>query len=145
MITAFYAILVKFVLYVIFIRFSYFLLYGQELEYAAILSLVVGVWGTLKQTEIKRFLAYGSIVHVGFLFSGDLISSFVYLISYLLASLLLFSILLQVRFFNKELIYLSDLRLLSQCNQSFKFFVVIALASMAGLPPFAGFYGKMMI
>lgn len=145
LITAIYAILIKFVLYVIFIRFSYFLLNGQELEYVAVLSLIVGVWGTLKQTEIKRFLAYGSIVHVGFLLSGDLISSFVYLTSYLISSLLFFSVLLQARFFNKELVYLSDLRFLSQSSLSFKFFVVVALASMAGLPPFAGFYGKMMI
>jgi NADH-quinone oxidoreductase subunit N len=102
--------------------------------------------GTLRQVEIKRFLAYGSITHVGFLLSGDLLSSFTYLASYLAASFLFFTILLQLRLNNKEIIYLSDLRFLNRSSgQSYRTFLVVSLASMAGLPPFAGFYGKMMI
>jgi len=145
-ITSFYSLYVKFILYVLFIRLSYFLTFGQELEYAALLSLCVGVVGTLRQVEIKRFLAYGSITHVGFLLSGDLLSSFTYLASYLAASFLFFTILLQLRLNNKEIIYLSDLRFLNRSSgQSYRTFLVVSLASMAGLPPFAGFYGKMMI
>jgi NADH-quinone oxidoreductase subunit N len=112
-ITAFYSIFVKFVLYVLFLRLAYHLNSSQELEYAAAISLVVGCFGTLRQVEIKRFLAYGSITHMGFLLTGDLSASIVYLASYMLASFVFFSVLLSLRVNGQEFTYLSDLRFIS--------------------------------
>jgi len=115
---------------------------SSEIEYVAILSLVIGCYNTLKQTDIKRFLAYSSIVHVGFLLSGDLISSFIYLFSYLLASFAFFAVILSLKLNGLELTYLSDFKKLNTAHRTL---LVFALASMAGLPPFAGFYGKMLV
>ena len=145
-VTAFYAIFVKFVLYVLFLRFAYQFNASSELEYSAALSLVVGCFGTLRQVEIKRFLAYGSITHLGFLLSGDLSASVIYLGTYMLASFVFFSVLLNMRLNGREFLYLADLRHIAAGGQQWdRFLLVISLASMAGLPPFAGFYGKMLV
>jgi NADH-quinone oxidoreductase subunit N len=145
-ITAFYSIFVKFVLYVLFIRLAYYFNGSEELEYAAILSLVVGCFGTLRQVEIKRFLAYGSITHIGFLLIGDLPSSLIYLSSYILASFVFFSILLTMRINGQEFTYLTDLRYISSSGSQWdRLLLTITLASLSGLPPFAGFYGKALI
>jgi NADH-quinone oxidoreductase subunit N len=145
-ITAFYSILVKFVIYILFLRLSYHFNTSGEIEYAALISLVVGCFGTLRQVEIKRFLAYSSITHMGFLLIGDLPSSLVYLSAYMLSSFVFFSVLLNLRINGKEFIYLADLRHIAASTYQWdRFLLVLALASMAGLPPFAGFYGKMMV
>src|SRR3954464_1467714 len=107
-VTAFYSIFVKFVLYVLFLRYSFLFVSSYELEYASALSLIVGCFGTLRQVEIKRFLAYSSITHTGFLLIGDFTASIVYLASYVLASLAIFSILLVLNINKSEFVYLSD-------------------------------------
>lgn len=145
-ITAFFSIFVKSVLFLTFVRFLTLFNLNNEIEYAAIFSLLIGCYGTLQQFELKRFLAYGSITHVGFLLMGDFVSSIVYLITYLLSSFLFFTVLLSLRLNTSEFTFLSDLKFVSNSRSPWdKFFVTIALSSLAGLPPFAGFYGKLLV
>lgn len=145
-ITAFYSIFVKLVLFILFLKFAVNFASSKEIEFAALLSLVVGCFGTLRQVEIKRFLAYGSIAHTGYLLMGDLTATYVYLATYILASFVFFSVLLTIKLNNQEFIYLSDLRFVGQSSNLLdRTILVIVLASMAGLPPFAGFYGKMLV
>jgi NADH-quinone oxidoreductase subunit N len=100
---------------------------------------------SIRQTEIKRLLAYSSIVHVAFLLMGDSTSSLMYLLTYIITSLLLFSVLLSVEVAGREIIYLSDLQFIRGSNDFQVICLVLALASSAGLPPFAGFYGKLLV
>lgn len=145
-VTAFYSTFVKLVLFILFLKFAVSFTSTKEVEYAALLSLIIGCFGTLRQVEIKRFLAYGSITHTGYLLMGDLSATYVYLATYVLASLVFFSVLLNLRLNGQEFIYLSDLRFVGQSlSQTERTILVLTLASMAGLPPFAGFYGKMSV
>jgi NADH-quinone oxidoreductase subunit N len=144
-ITALFATFVKFILFVLFIRIAYFTNNGIFVDFAILISLFLGCYMTLKQTEIKRFLAYSSIVHVSFLLMGDFSASFTYLATYMLSSLLIFSVLMSVRINGKELIYLNDLRFIRQSGLQNTILVIVSLASAAGLPPFAGFYGKFAV
>lgn len=145
-VTAFYSTFVKLILFILFLKFAVSFTSTQEVEYAALFSLVIGCFGTLRQVEIKRFLAYGSITHTGYLLMGDLSATYVYLATYILASLVFFSVLLSLRLNGQELIYLSDLRFVGKSlSQIERTILVLTLASMAGLPPFAGFYGKMSV
>lgn len=145
-ITAFYSIIVKIFLFILFLKYAMSFLTLKEIEYASILSTIIGCFGTLRQTEIKRFLAYGSITHTGYLLIGDLSSIWIYLVTYMLATILIFLILLNIKINGKELIYLSDIRFINQSSSILdRTLFTIILASMAGLPPFAGFYGKMFV
>jgi NADH-quinone oxidoreductase subunit N len=146
LVTAFYSTIVKIFLFILFLKFAISFCTVKEIEYASILSIVVGCFGALRQIEIKRFLAYSSITHTGYLLVGDLSASYVYLVTYMLATLLFFSILLNISINGREIIYISDLRYINKSSSVLdRLFLVIVLASMAGLPPFAGFYGKMMV
>jgi NADH-quinone oxidoreductase subunit N len=144
LITAIFATLVKFILFGVFIKVTYFVRSGVVIDGFIISSLVVGCYLTLKQSEIKRFIACSSIVHVGFLLMGDFTSSIIYITTYALSNLVLFSVIVNTRLIGKEILYLNDLKNLRQLGLHNVFLMVAALASAAGLPPFAGFYGKFL-
>jgi NADH-quinone oxidoreductase subunit N len=145
-ITAFYSLIVKFILFILFLDWAIVFNNSLEIEYVSLLSIIIGCFGTLRQVEIKRFLAYGSITHMGYLLMGDLISSWMYITVYLLASFLFFSVILNLKLNGQELMYLQDIRFVGQSLSPWdRFLLIIAVSSMAGLPPFAGFYGKMFV
>jgi NADH-quinone oxidoreductase subunit M len=148
-ITFLFSSFIKVLLFVVFWRFGLFLNTGGEVEFASGLSVLVGCYYTLKQKEVKRFLAYSSITHTGFLLLGDFITSGLYLFIYVVAIILFFSILFEYKL-NKgvenDIVYLTDLRYLSIHNRPFHaFLVVVALVAMAGLPPLGGFYIKFWV
>lgn len=145
LITAFYSTFVKFVLFLLFIQFAINFASASDIEYAALLSMIVGCFVTLRQTDIKRFLAWGSITHTGYLLAGDATASYTYMVTYALASITFFSVILLARFNLKELAYLSDLQFLGKKLNAQRLVLLVALSSMAGLPPFAGFYGKLFV
>lgn len=72
---AFFATIVKMVLFALFMRIAFMAASSTLIDVAIICSLFVGGYLTLQQTEIRRFLSYSSIVHVAFLFMGDALSS----------------------------------------------------------------------
>jgi NADH-quinone oxidoreductase subunit N len=144
-ITAYFSVFVKCVLFLIFLRTAARFNCDAIVVQFTIISLLVGCFMSVNQTEIKRLLAYSSIVHVGFLFMGDTTSSLMYLLTYLVSSLVIFSVMLSTDIAGKELIYMNDLRSLRTYSSFNVFSMVVALASSAGLPPFAGFYGKFLV
>lgn len=144
-ITLFFATFVKIVLFLTFVKLALFFASSDSINIFAISSLVLGNLIAIKQMEIKRFLAYSSISHTGFLLIGDLTSSLFYSITYILSTILFFSIILNLKSFGKNLIYIADLKLLKQSGNWYPFLCVIALASMSGIPPFCGFFGKFLV
>ena len=144
-VTSVFSTFVKFVFFMLFVLVACHANCGILMDFIILASLIVGCFMTVRQVEIKRFLAYSSIVHVGFLLMGDLVSSFIYLITYIVSSLVFFSVLMSVRVNGKELVYLNDLRLLRQSSYRNVVLLTLSLASSAGLPPFAGFYGKYLV
>lgn len=118
----------------------------------AVLSLVIGNVLALMQTNLKRMLAYSTISHVGFLFLGlahggpeGYAAAMFYAISYALMSAAAFGaiILLSRRGFEAEEI--SDFRGLNHKNPWHAGLVLMIMASMAGVPPFLGFWAKLAV
>jgi len=98
---------------------------------------------TLRQVELKRLVAYGSIVHFSFIAMGSVQSAAIYLITYTIASILLFFVLLELQIKNgKEIIYLEDLMYIRAEGIYLPIVLLSSVVSLAGLPPFAGFFGK---
>jgi NADH-quinone oxidoreductase subunit N len=117
-------------------------------------SLVVGTLGALYQQYIKRLLAYSSIANVGFIISSFLFDNpfmyqhaFNYILLYSINLLGLISIFLNLHIKNKR-VFLENLSLLAglfKQNKVISIYIMVLLYSVAGLPPFSFFFGKIFL
>jgi NADH-quinone oxidoreductase subunit N len=113
----------------------------------AVLSLIYGNLAALPQTNVKRLLAYSSIAHAGYLlvavvsFSGRAVAF--YLVAYLLMTLLSFAVLVLVSQGGGD--QLENFAGLSQRSPFLAFAMLVAMASLAGVPFTAGFLGKFLV
>jgi NADH-quinone oxidoreductase subunit N len=118
----------------------------------AVASMMVGAFGALTQTNIKRLLAYGSIGHVGYMLIGlaagtpeGIKGVLIYFALYLFMSVGTFGFVLFMRRAGEQVENISDLAGLSKTSPRGALFMLLMMFSMAGIPPFAGFYGKFFI
>ena len=124
----------------------------------AILTMLYGNVLALKQSNVKRLLAYSSIAHAGYIMMGFIMINnkseqavIFYLISYILMQLGAFVIAGEVE---EKTLRTEDVRLandletykgLGKTNPGLAALFTIFLFSLAGIPPFAGFWGKYYI
>lgn len=159
-VTAFFAIVVKATLILLFYRVFYsvffsFLFFFQKLFVCvAIGSILIGSLGALRQLRLKRFLAYASISQVGLFFLGAASCSFnslvvigLALVVYLLMSIIFFAVLLNTEhvYTKRGLVYLSDLYYMPKYNSQNSKYMTLTLLSMGGLPPLGGFISKLLV
>lgn len=124
----------------------------------AILSMALGNIVAISQTNIKRMLAYSTIAHIGFLILGllsvDAGSSIVengfsdamfYIITYALMTLGVFGIIILLGRKDAEADNLEDYQGLSERSPWFAFIMLIFMFSLAGVPPFIGFWAKWFV
>ncbi len=116
------------------------------------ISLLVGVYGAITQKIIKRLLAFSSINHIGFMLLGimsyKLMSEgtlFFYLIIYLITTFGIFTVILNLRSSEGELTQIVDLNGLRFNSRPKAIALLVFLFSLAGIPPFAGFFAKFFI
>ena len=158
--TIFFAVIPKIALFAVFIRMfqTVFSSFEDTLLimsiFFSICSVIVGSFAALRQRKLKRLLAYSSVSHVGYLllaFSSNSLEGthalFFYLVIYMITSLSLWSVILSINTStnierSKTLI---DFASVSSLNPLIGLTGMIALFSLAGLPPLAGFYAKMVI
>ncbi|MEO5721986.1 MAG: NADH-quinone oxidoreductase subunit N [Chthoniobacterales bacterium] len=110
-------------------------------------TLVYGNLAAIPQTNLKRLLAYSSIAHAGYLLIGVVSLSGpavgYYLVAYLLMTMLSFAVLIIVAQHTGEQI--ADFNGLAKRSPFLSFALVLAMASLAGVPFTAGFLGKFFI
>ncbi len=118
----------------------------------AILSIIIGNFSAIVQTNLKRMLAYSTISHVGFIMFGMMsanangfASSFFYISTYVLTSIAGFGIILLLSRQGFEAEEIDDLKGLNQRHPWFAFMMLIIMFSMAGIPPTIGFYAKFTV
>jgi len=121
----------------------------------AILSMSIGAITGLYQQKIKRLFAYSTILNMGHLLIGLITFSidglqalFFSLFIYILSNFGLFTLLLAVKEYRNNklhpLIYITEIKKIrNQPLLAFSF--VIIVCSLAGLPPLAGFFGKLYL
>lgn len=124
----------------------------QILYVLAVASLLVGSFAALVQTNIKRLMAYSSIGNMGYALIGVVAGNeagagavILYMIIYLVMTAGSFAVILCMRRGGLAVEKLSDLAGLSQTNPALAYAMAILMFSMAGIPPMAGFFGKLAI
>jgi len=118
----------------------------------AVLSLLLGNFVAIAQTNIKRMLGYSTIGHVGFILlaffcgtgEGDAAALF-YTLTYVVAAAGAFGviILLSRRGYEAEL--LTDFNGLNARSPWFALMMMFLMFSLAGVPPFVGFFAKLNV
>ncbi len=118
----------------------------------AIGSLAVGNIIAIAQTNLKRMLAYSTISHMGFLLLGILAgskhgyaASMFYIITYALMTLGAFGIIILLSRDGFEADKLDDLKGLNTRSPWVAFLMLVMMFSMAGIPPFIGFFAKLSV
>ncbi len=118
----------------------------------ALASMLLGALATLPQSNLKRFVAYSAITHIGILLIGFATATpegmravLFYLSIYMTMTLGLFAVLLAMRNAGQPSERLYDLSGLSHTDPKAALALSVLMFSMAGLPPFAGFFAKFYI
>jgi NADH-quinone oxidoreductase subunit N len=118
----------------------------------AVLSMAIGNLLAIAQSNIKRMLAYSTISHVGFLILGALTgtqsgfaASMFYTLAYVLMSLGAFGVVMLLSRKGFEAENLDDYKGLNARSPWYAFMMLIIMFSMAGVPPFLGFWAKLVV
>jgi len=118
----------------------------------AVLSIALGSLVALMQSNIKRMLAYSTISHIGFVLLGFVTgvvegygAAVFYVLVYILMSLAAFGSIIALNKSGFEADQISDYQGLSKHSPWFALIILVVMLSMAGVPPFIGFYSKLFI
>ena len=130
-------------------------LFGQWQQiviFISVASMVLGAFAAIGQTNIKRLLAYSSIGHVGYALIGLAVGTregvtavLIYMVIYIVMNLGAFACILCMRRRGQMLVNISDLAGLSKTSPAIALGLAIFMFSMVGIPPLAGFFGKLYI
>jgi len=125
--------------------------WGHLFLIIALLSVVLGNLVALMQTRIRRLLAYASIAHMGYVLLGLSAKitgcgmAIFYSLSYGLMTASAFGVLAVLNRAGTDIEHLSDLKGLSTRSPGLAFMMMLTMFSMAGIPPFIGFFVKLGI
>ena len=132
----------------------------QMLMVLSVLSMALGNITALAQTNIKRMLAYSTIAQMGFMLlgllsgvaNGDISlaadaygTAMFYTITYVLTVTAAFGVILLLSRAGFEAESLEDFKGLNQRNPWIAFVMMLAMLSLAGIPPLVGFYAKLSV
>ncbi|MBG02619.1 MAG: NADH-quinone oxidoreductase subunit NuoN [Rhodospirillaceae bacterium] len=157
-ITAFFAVAPKIAAISLFVRVMMDPFGGlveewrQIIIFVSVLSMILGAFAAIAQTNIKRLMAYSSIGHMGYALVGLASGSeagiqgvILYMTIYLAMNVGTFACILAMRRKGEMVEEISDLAGLSKSNPMLAAALLVFMFSMAGIPPLAGFFGKLYI
>ncbi|MGH6952009.1 MAG: NADH-quinone oxidoreductase subunit NuoN [Vitreimonas sp.] len=157
-VTAFFAAAPKVAAVALMARVLYEPFAGMQHQWQQVvmaLSAISMVWGSfaaLVQTNLKRLMAYSSIGNMGFALMGLAAgpeqgpsSALMYLALYLPANIGIFALIVAMRRNNQPADTVADLAGLAQKRPWMAGLFTMLLFSIAGIPPFAGFIGKLLV
>jgi NADH-quinone oxidoreductase subunit N len=115
-------------------------------------SMILGALAALGQKNIKRLMAYSSIGHVGYALMGLAVASdtgyrgvLVYMAIYVVMNIGTFAVLVAMRRQGRALEAVDDLAGLGKTDPAMALWMAVFMFSMAGIPPLAGFFGKLYV
>jgi NADH-quinone oxidoreductase subunit N len=124
----------------------------QVLILCSLGSMILGALGAIGQKNIKRLMAYSSIGHVGYALMGLAVGSdsgirglLLYMAIYLFTNVGAFAVLVAMRRDGRALEGVEDLAGLGKTDPGMALAMTVFMLSMAGIPPLAGFFGKLYV
>ena len=137
--------------------FSVFIsLWSFPLSLSAFFSVLLGTFGALYQTKLKRLLAYSGIVNSGLIFLGissgtleGLFSGCLCFLIYIFSSFSVWSFIGFVKkitsSFTSRLIFITEISSLFKLNTILGSSLLIMMFSLGGVPPLSGFFSKFYV
>ncbi len=157
-VTAFFAAAPKIAAMALFVRVALEALepvkaeWQQIVAFMSLASMILGAFAAIGQRNIKRLMAYSSIGHMGFALVGLAAGSeagvygiLIYLVTYLAMTAGAFAVILSMRRDGVMVEDIDSLAGLSRTNPAVAYLLGIIMFSLAGIPPFAGFFGKYFV
>lgn len=124
----------------------------QLLLILALASIILGNVLAIVQNNLKRFLAYSTISHIGFillaLFAAPtvgFIPAIFYTLVYTVMVLAAFAIIMYLSHKGFEADGIHDFKGLHKREPWFAFLMLITMFALAGIPPLVGFYAKLQV
>ena len=118
----------------------------------SIASMLLGALAAIGQTNIKRLMAYSSIGHMGYALVGLAVGTadgirgvMIYMVTYVFMSAGVFAVLVMMRRRGQAVERISDLSGLARTHPGMALAMAVFMFSMAGIPPFSGFFGKLYV
>jgi NADH-quinone oxidoreductase subunit N len=115
-------------------------------------SMLLGAFAAIGQPNIKRLMAYSSIGHVGYALMGVAVASdeglrglLVYMAIYIVMNVGTFAVIVAMRRGGKAVERVEDLAGLGRTDPGMAMWMAVFMFSMAGIPPLAGFFGKLYV
>ena len=124
----------------------------QIIYFLSLMSMIVGAFAAVAQDDIKRLLAYSSIGNMGYALIGVVAGTadgagavVLYLLIYMIMTAGVFAVVLSMRRQGLAVYKISDLSGLSKTSPALAYAMFILMFSMSGIPPAAGFFGKLVV
>lgn len=124
----------------------------QVIWFLSLASMGVGAFGGLMQNNIKRLMAYSSIGNMGYALMGIVAGTeqgaaavLLYMVIYMIMSAGAFGIILSMRVRGRAYEGVEDLSGLSRTAPLAAWSMAFLMFSMSGIPPLAGFFGKLVV
>ena len=133
--------------------------FGPMIEYweymlyvVIVLSITIANLFAIRQSELKRFMAFSSISQAGYIMLAVIGSSqmgmaslMYYVLVYVVANMAVFTVISTVEQTGGGTTKISGYNGLYQTNPKLAFLMTLALFSLAGIPPFAGMFSKFFV
>ena len=124
----------------------------QVVALLSVLSMFLGAVAAIGQRDIKRLMAYSSIAHMGFALMGlaagtvfGVQAMLIYLAIYVTMNVGTFAFILSMHKDGQPVTDINSLHLYARTNPTRALAMLILLFSLAGVPPFLGFFGKFYV
>nr|AAX97596.1 NADH dehydrogenase subunit 2 [Liua shihi] len=119
------------------------LLNSNMLIIMALLSTLIGGWGGINQTQMRKIMAYSSIAHMGWMILILTFLPHLMMMNLLIYLILTLSMFMMLIYFNS--LNINKLAMLWIKNPILTSIMMITLMSLGGLPPTSGFIPKWFI
>lgn len=157
-VTAYLSVISKgaavFTLFIVLVK-----VFGQMMEQwqtiiyiTSLASITVANLMALKQSVLKRFMAFSSISQAGYIMlaviggnAGGMTAMVFYVIVYIVANMAVFAIIEAIEWQTGDTVKRETCNGLYKSNPKLAFIMTLALFSLAGIPPFAGFFSKFFV